>query len=113
MDASLEAAPAIPGHLSGQRPTQRAEETSCCWGGMMKSLAGDVVLNQPPCEPGFVPGRKHLKNRFCARCREGFSVPAICVRAATPALAQEVSKPHSPRARAGDYIRSALKPAHH
>lgn len=104
--ASSEDAPAIPRHMSGQGtgltpwPTQRAEDSGCCWGGMMKSLAGDVVLDRPPCEPGFVPGRKHLKNRFCVRCREGFSVPAICVRAATPALAQEVRKPHSSRAHA-------------
>ena len=79
--------------LEGQGPPSCEDRTSC-WGGMLKRAVG-AAADPPDCEPGFVPGPKHFKNKFCAKCRNGVLLRASCVRAATPALAHEVRKRHS------------------
>jgi hypothetical protein len=47
-----------------------------CWGA---ELMGTAVH----CTPGFVSGKAHFKNKFCARCREGIEVPVRRIRALT------------------------------
>ena len=41
-------------------------ERRTCWGTELRS---DSALSAEPCEPTFVPGRHHLKNKFCSVCR--------------------------------------------
>ena len=66
------------------------------------NISGDTYREdlQRPCAPDFMPGTKHLKNRFCAVCRlEGFSISWACARVATPALAVTVgARPQRHRA---------------
>lgn len=51
-----------------------------CWGAQLK---GVELLRMRPCEPGFVRGRQHMKNKFCAFCsgqQAQLSLPAERVR---------------------------------
>ena len=45
-----------------------------CWGA---ELMGTAVH----CTLGFVSGKAHFKNKFCARCRQGINVPPCGVSA--------------------------------
>jgi hypothetical protein len=49
-----------------------------------------LPLPHAPCQPGFVAGPKHLKDKFCGSCRSGFYVPYSHIRAIHPAKADEV-----------------------
>ena len=51
-----------------------ADQQSQCWGAELAALP-------TTCEPGYVRGHNHLKNKFCDCCRQrGFFVDAECVR---------------------------------
>ena len=63
-------------------------EQALCWGAQLKMLLPDDV-KVDPCDDAFVPGKNHLKNRFCLSCKLGLVVPISHVRALTPALAPE------------------------
>ena len=55
-----------------------AATPSMCWGVKIKMAFANVA---EPCDPKFVPGKGHLKNKFCPLCRQhGFEVPAAHVR---------------------------------
>ena len=66
-------------------PAPAAPEAAC-WGAQLKTLLPEDVQREP-CDYAFVPGKNHLKNKFCASCQLGLLVPASHVRALTPALA--------------------------
>ena len=71
-----------------------ASPSCSCWGGILKNLDGDgASLDQPPCQPGFVPGKRRLTDKFCSVCIRGFYVPYSHVRAMTPANAEKVGRP--------------------
>jgi len=53
--------------------------STSCWGGLLKDDTSD-------CVPGFQSGKAHFKNKFCAHCRKGITVPSCRVRALTPDL---------------------------
>ena len=59
-----------------------------CWGLQLKQLAGGA--KQSECDPDFVMGKNHLRNRFCSVCRSGFVVSVSRVRAIDPAKAEMV-----------------------
>ena len=63
-----------------------AAPEAACWGAQLKTLLPEDVQREP-CDSAFVPGKNHLKNKFCASCQLGLLVPASHVRALTPALA--------------------------
>ena len=57
-----------------------------CWGLSLKHLAS-CCSDAVPCTVGFVAGKGHLKNKFCAACRaSGISVPLSHMGALTPEL---------------------------
>ena len=60
--------------------TEMPVATATCWGMALKAACGDST----PCDSGFVPGKAHLKNKFCHTCRKGMVVPVTHVRALTP-----------------------------
>ena len=61
--------------LPQQQPDADDEgEGSTCWGGLLKD-------DTSACSPGFVTGKAHFKNKFCANCRKGIAVPTSRVRA--------------------------------
>lgn len=51
-----------------------------CWGGVLKD---DCAKG---CQHGFVSGKAHFKNKFCATCRQGIKIASNRVRALTPEL---------------------------
>jgi len=70
----------------GQQYADEASESSPydyshpCWGAQLK---GAELLRSRPCEPGFVRGRQHMKNKFCSFCsgsQAQLSLPADRVR---------------------------------
>ena len=65
-------------------------ESAICWGAQLKTLLPGGVETQP-CDGAFVPGKNHLKNRFCASCKQGLLVPSSHIRTLTPELAPEFS----------------------
>lgn len=66
----------VEGHESPGGDTSR----TACWGGELRG-------SHARCTPGFVQGKAHFKNKFCAACKsEGIDVPASRVRALTPHL---------------------------
>ena len=82
---------ASPVQASSSQPAEARQLGSgnICWGDELGRVAG--VLNDSCCEPGFVPGKGHLKNKFCVRCRErDFKVPVAHLCALTPQLESEV-----------------------
>jgi hypothetical protein len=70
--------------LSAQPSDDLQGATGGCWGAPLKALH---FLVQPPCDADFVPDKKHMKNKFCARCSQGILVPSSHVRALTTELA--------------------------
>ena len=56
-----------------------------CWGA---ELMGTAVH----CTLGFVSGKAHFKNKFCARCRQGINVPVRRIRALTADQQRQVTK---------------------
>ena len=54
-----------------------------CWG-------AELLGSASHCIPGFVSGKAHFKNKFCARCREGVEVPVSRVRALSEEQRQQV-----------------------
>lgn len=63
------------------RARQSASAAPCrkstCWGAEIKRLTGYAA----PCTPGFVPGKGHLKNKFCSACHQsGWDVPEAHLR---------------------------------
>ena len=70
--------------LANSEPAAPAD--AACWGAQLKALL-PADVERTPCDHAFVPGKNHLKNRFCESCKLGLHVPALHVRALTPALA--------------------------
>ena len=60
--------------------TNPLNESAQCWGAAIK--AGDGTK----CTAGFVSGKAHFKNKFCAACRDCVDVPAWRTRALTEEL---------------------------
>ena len=80
--ATLYAASSFNGSPPGTPPETMAT-ASLCWGHEIKDLCSHSL----PCEPDFVPGRGHMKNKFCAVCRHhGFEVPVSHVRVQSTSL---------------------------
>ena len=71
---------------NGSRSSNHDVDGCCCWGESLKALLN--APQQQPCEADFQPGKHHLKNKFCALCRDGVLVPASHVRSLTPELEQ-------------------------
>ena len=59
-----------------------------CWGALTKG-------HTRGCEAGFVIGKAHFKNKFCARCRERIDMPLHSIRALTPGLREAYTNPLS------------------
>jgi len=57
-------------------------ECSACWGAQLNRSDGVV------CEPDFVPGKLHFKNKFCENCKEGIVLPLSRVCGLTNEMAQ-------------------------
>ena len=55
-----------------------------CWGGVLKD-------DWSECDPSFVSGKAHFKNKFCPMCRSGIAIPSSRVRALTPELKSKFS----------------------
>jgi hypothetical protein len=53
-----------------------------CWTSSLRLLT-DAQMG---CTPGFVPGKGHLKNKFCWNRRGGMDVPVQYIRALPPSL---------------------------
>lgn len=69
---------------SGSRSPDHDMDGRRCWGASLKAL---LDAPQPSCAADFRPGKSHLKNKFCARCRDdGFFIPASHVFSLTPEL---------------------------
>ena len=102
---------ASPVQASSSQPAEARQPASghICWGHELRRVAG--VLNDSWCEPGFVPGKQHLKNKFCVRCREqGFKVPVAHLCALTPQLESEVRPRRSRFAPCTSFCRSLTFP---
>ena len=104
--AAASASPSLPGGVDGSGgsntqavataapplPTVVSEPgaigPTTCWGALTK---GTTV----GCEEGFVIGKAHFKNKFCARCRQRIDLSLTCVRALTPELREAFANPLS------------------
>ena len=67
------------------------EDASMCWAGTLK---GAEERKLRPCDPCFVRGRGHMKNKVCELCngkRGNLVLPASRVRALPPALHEVLS----------------------
>ncbi len=58
-----------------------SETSDDCWGKRLMEHFAAAGVPQQPCSPGFAIGKRHLRAKFCARCKTGFSVPLTHVRA--------------------------------
>ena len=84
------ASPASPPPKSAE-PSRKGK---VCWGRELKKIA--EALNDCPCEPDFVPGKQHLKNKFCARCREeGINIPVEHMGTLAPQFERQVRQRRS------------------
>ncbi len=69
-----------PTHSNEASPVMSGRPEIACWGAELKALF--VSDTSVPCDRHFVPGKGHMKNKFCSRChQQGFEVPArqLCV----------------------------------